>query len=74
MATITISKKEYQELFDKALRYEYFRQLIESDIFSSPPTKNIGEIVGAFKNSGKYGQQFIRSLEKGLKRSSCFKK
>lgn len=74
MTTITISKKEYQKLLDKSLRYEYLRQLMESDIFSAPPTKNIGEIVSAFKGIGKYNQQFINALGKGLGRSSYFKK
>lgn len=74
MTTITISKKEYQKLLDKAMRYEYLRQLMGGNIFSPPPTRNIGEIVGAFKGVGKYNQQFLRSLEKGLKRSSYFKK
>ncbi len=73
MATITISKKEYQEILDKAFRYEYLRQLMDGDIFS-PPTKNIGEIVKAFKATKKYNRQFINALEKGLRRSSCFKK
>jgi hypothetical protein len=74
MATITISKKEYQEILDKALRYEYLRQLIEDDIFSAPPTKNINEIINTFRGAGKYNQRFIKALEKGLKRSSYFRK
>lgn len=74
MTTITISKKEYQKIVDKALRYEYLRQLIESDIFSPPPTKNIGGIISAFRNTGKYSQQFVKALEKGLRRSSYFAK
>lgn len=74
MATITVSKKEYQKVLDKALRYEYLRQLMEGDIFSPPPTKNIGEIIGAFKGVKRYNQQFVKTLEKGLSRSSYFKK
>ena len=45
MATITISKKEYRELIEKKFRYEYLRQIIEGDIFSSPPTRNIKEVI-----------------------------
>jgi len=74
MTTITIPKKEYQKILDKALRYEYLRQLMEKDIFSPPPTKNIGEIINAFKSTKKYNQQFINALEKGLERSSYFRK
>jgi hypothetical protein len=46
---------------------------IEEDIFSPPPTKDIKEIVNAFKKSGLYNQKFTDSLEKGLKRSAYFK-
>ncbi len=73
MQTVTISKKEYEELIEKKLRYEYLHQIIESDIFSPPPTKDIKEIIGAFKKTGIYNQEFIDSLKKGLKRSVYFK-
>ncbi len=74
MDTVVISKKEYQELFDKRLRYEYLRQIIEEDIFSPPPTKRVEEIIKAFKQTKLYNKEFLGSLEKGLKRSSYFKK
>lgn len=76
MDTITIPKKEYQRLLEKAMRYEYLRKLIEEkeDIFSSPPTRNVKEIIRAFKETGIYSSEFIKSLGKGLKRSSYFKK
>ena len=73
MQTVTISKKQYEELIEKKLRYEYLHQIIESDIFSPPPTKDIKEIISAFKKTGLYNQKFIDSLKKGIKRSSYFK-
>ena len=73
MQTVTISKKEYQELIEKKLRYEYLHQIIEEDIFSSPPTKDVKKIIKAFQETGLYSRKFIDSLEKGLKRSSYFK-
>ena len=73
MQTVTIPKKEYEELIEKKLRYEYLYQIIEGDIFSPPPTKDIKEIIDAFKKTGLYNQKFIDSLKKGLKRSSYFK-
>lgn len=73
MQTVTISKKEYEELIEKKLRYEYLHQIIEEDIFSPPPTKDAKEIIEAFQKTGLYNQKFIVSLEKGLKRSSYFK-
>ena len=73
MQTVTISKKEYEELIEKKLRYEYLHQIIENDIFSPPPTKDIKEIINAFKKTGLYKEKFIASLEKGMKRASYFK-
>ena len=74
MTTVTILKKEYQQLLDKALRYEYLRQLMEGDVFTSPPTRNSKKVVGAFEKTKLYNQKFLKSLEKGLGRSSHFKK
>jgi len=73
MATITVPKKEYQRLLDRALRYEYLRQLMEGDIFSPPPSQNSKEVIGAFEKTGLYNQAFLKSLKKGLMRSSLFK-
>ena len=73
MANITISKKEYHRLLDRAFRYEYLRQILEEDIFASPPTKNLKEVIKEFKKSGLYNQKFLKSLEKGLRRSSYFR-
>ncbi|MEK7263105.1 MAG: hypothetical protein AAB071_01165 [Bacteroidota bacterium] len=72
MTTVTIPKKEYEKLLETKLRYEYLRQIIEGDIFSSPPTKNIDEIVSAFSATQKYNKNFLQSLKKGLSRSSYF--
>ena len=74
MVTVTISKKEYQKLMDKAFRYEYLRQILEEDIFAPPPSKNIKKIMEEFKKSGLYNQRFLESLKKGLKRSSYFER
>lgn len=74
MSTITIPKKQYQQLLDKALHYEYLRQLMSEDIFSLPPTKNVKEILSAFKETKTYSREFLQSLGKGLRRSSYLKK
>jgi len=73
MNTITISKKEYGKLIEVKLRYDYLRQIIKNDIFSSPPTKNAQEALLAFKQTNLYSPKFMKSLEKGLKRSVYFK-
>lgn len=73
MATISIPKKEYHQLVEKALRYEYIRQLLKEDIFASPPTRNVKKIIEAFGKTRLYNNAFLKSLEKGLRRSSYFK-
>lgn len=74
--TITIPKKEYQKILEKALRYDYLRQILKEkeDIFAPPPTRDIKKIIKTFKETKLYSPEFLKSLEKGLKRSSYFKK
>ena len=74
MDTITLPKKEYQKLMEKALLYEYLAKIIkkQEDIFACPPTKKTKEIIKEFKATGLYGASFINDMEKGLKRSSYF--
>lgn len=74
MDRITIAKNEYERLIEAKLKYEYLRQVIEEDIFSPPPIKNIKEVVKAFKETGEYNSEFLKSLERGLKRSSYFRR
>lgn len=72
MVTITIPKREYEELVEKRFRYEQLRELVESDIFAPPPTHSTKEAIGAFKSTNKYSHLFLESLRKGLERSSYF--
>lgn len=74
MTTVTISKKEYDELLAKRLRYEYLRQVIESDLFAPPPTQSRKAALGALKATGRYNRQFLESLKRGLRRSSHFRR
>ena len=74
MSTVTISQKEYQELINAKLHVEYLRQVLQSDIFASPPTKKVGDVVRSFAATKKYNRKFLQSLEKGLRRSSYFHK
>ncbi len=73
MSTITIPKKEYQELLDAKLRYDYLRQLLDSDLFGPPPTKSKKTVIASFRKTGKYNQKFLKSLANGLKRSDYLK-
>lgn len=72
MNTIIIPKKEYNNLLDARLRYEYVRQILAEDIFSPPPTKKRAEVMRVFAAAKKYNVKFLKSFEKGLKRSSYF--
>lgn len=74
MATITIPKREYQRLIEKAFRYEYLRQIMEEDIFTLPPVRDVKRIIREFKKTNLYNEKFLKSLEQGLKRSSYFRK
>ncbi|OGF62895.1 hypothetical protein A2662_04525 [Candidatus Giovannonibacteria bacterium RIFCSPHIGHO2_01_FULL_45_33] len=73
MVTVTIPKKEYKELVEKKMRYEQLRQIIEGDLFTSPSTHSTKEVLTGFRATKKYSVKFLKSLEKGLKRSSYFK-
>ena len=73
MSTITLPKIEYQYLKRKAAMFERIVELAEKDnIFSPPPIRNRWQIIGALKRTGKYNQAFLRSLNRGLKRSDYF--
>ena len=74
MDTITIPKKQYQNLLERAFRYDYLAGIVKrkENIFSPPPTRDIDEIAGSFRAANLYSPAFIKSLEKGLKRSDHF--
>ena len=73
MANITLPKKEYHQLVEKALRYDYLHQLLEEDLFASPPTRSVKKVIESFEKTELYNKNFLRNLEKGLKRSSYFR-
>jgi len=70
--SVTISKREYDDLLDSKLRFEFLRRTLTDDIFSPPPTQSAREVIEAFRATGKYNQAFLDRLEQGLKRSSHF--
>lgn len=76
METVTIPKTEYSKLKRYSSAYLKIASKIvevEKDLFSSPPVRNINQVVKSFRNTKKYSSDFIKSLERGLKRSSLFK-
>ena len=73
MVTITIPKKEYKELVDTKLRYEYLREIFDKNFFSPPPVRSGKEIMQALRGTKKYNARFLKSIEKGLGRFSYFR-
>lgn len=75
MDAITVPKKEYQRLMEKALRYEFLAGVIRAreNIFAPPPTRSVKEVIKSFQATNLYTPSFLKSLEKGLKRSSYFR-
>lgn len=71
--TVRVPKKEYDDLVEKKLRYEYLRHVLEEDIFSPPPARNTKGMIAAFKKTGLYSAAFLNSMERGLRRSSHFR-
>lgn len=73
-ATVTIPKKEYEELVDARVRFEYMKHVLneKQNQFTPPPTKNTKRVVQEFEKTGLYSKAFLASLETGLKRSKRF--
>jgi len=73
MSTITISKTQYEVLRRRAVAYERVVAAAREDIFSSPPTRDAKKVIRKFRATRRYSEAFLKSLEKGLSRSSYFK-
>jgi len=73
MQTVTISKKEYQELVEKKLQLDYVSSVLGGGLFSSPPNKDKRKILSAMRKTNKYKKDFLKGIERGLGRSNYFK-
>ncbi|MEK7503089.1 MAG: hypothetical protein AAB556_01435 [Patescibacteria group bacterium] len=70
---ITLPKKKYEALEEKAKAYEnLIKAISRGGFFAVPPIKKSIEIIKAFKETGLYNKKFLGSLEKGLRRSDYF--
>lgn len=74
MNTITLSKNKYQELKQKAADFERLRTFVETKIFIPPPVRDRKKIISEFQKTRLYNAKFLKSLERGLARSSYFRK
>ena len=72
MPTITLAKTEYQELKKKAENYDRILETVQADFLASPPVRDRGKIIEAFRKTKLYNRQFLGSLQRGLKRSDYF--
>lgn len=73
---VTIAKEKYQELLEKAHRFEIIQKLAfdAEDFFQEPVTRNMSAIIRAMGKTGRYSKSFLKSLEGGLKKSPYFSK
>ena len=72
MATVTISKIQYQELKRKAAGHERIISAAGQELFTPPPTRDIKKVLAAFRGTKRYSSHFLKSMEKGLRRSQHF--
>ncbi|MDP2630387.1 MAG: hypothetical protein Q8P56_03180 [Candidatus Uhrbacteria bacterium] len=70
--TITVPKKEYDNLRAIASRFEMMRNFFELDFFAPPPTRDSAVITRELQKTGKYNKAFLKSIERGLEDSSYF--
>ena len=73
MSTITISKMKYEALRRRASAYDKLIAVARDEVFSSPPTRDVNEIMRDFRATKKYSPAFLKSLKMGLLRSPYFK-
>ena len=72
MTSVTIPKTEYTALKARADAYERMLQAVGGAFSLTPPVRSKKKIMTAFKATKKYNTAFLKSLEKGLSRSSYF--
>jgi len=69
---VSIPTTEYKRLTGIAERYDRLRRAFTGSFFEEPTTTSQKEVMKQFKASGHYNADFLKSLSKGLKDSSCF--
>lgn len=71
---VTITKEKYQELVEKAGRFEVIQKLAfdSQNFFQEPAVKNIPAIIKNMEKTASYSKAFLKSLASGLKKSSYF--
>lgn len=70
MVTITVPKKEYERLKMESQAY----RRVASKVFEGLVNDSIEDVVGDFRKTNVYTEDFLRDLKSGLKKSSYAKK
>ena len=70
MTTITLPKIEYLNLKKRAEAFDNMVAGVNPSLFFVPVEKSRKKIISEFSKTKLYSKEFIKDLEKGLKRSS----
>lgn len=74
MSTITLPKIEYLNLKKRAEAFDKMVAEINPNFFFVPVEKSRKKIISEFSKTKLYSKEFVKDLEKGLRRSSFFTK
>lgn len=74
MATVTLPKIEYLKLKKRAEAFDKMIAEVNPSLFFTPMEKSRKKIISEFSKTKLYSKEFLKDLEKGLKRSSYFSK
>ncbi|MEK7192988.1 MAG: hypothetical protein AAB682_02520 [Patescibacteria group bacterium] len=72
MVTITITKREYENLVEKKLYFDYMQALMKEKIFSPPNIKSSKSVIATLQATKKYNKKFLDDVRDGLSRSKFF--
>ncbi len=74
MVTVTLLKVEYLNLKKRAEAFDKIISEINPGLLFVPAEKSRKKIISDFSKTKLYNKEFLKSLNKGLKRSSFFTK
>ena len=74
MVTVTMPKVEYISLKKKAESFDSMIAGINPSLLFVPLEKSRKKIISEFSKTKLYSKEFIKDIEKGMKRSSFFTK
>jgi len=74
MTTVTLPKIEYLNLKKRAEAFDKIIAEVNPSFFLVPVEKSRKKIISQFSKTKLYSKEFLKDLEKGLKRSTFFTK